>query len=273
VERAPLLRATDLHKHYRLGSRWFGSGRSSVRAVDGVSLDLCEGETFGLVGESGSGKSTLGRLLLKLEASTAGTVEFQGRDLGMLRGHELREMRRHMQMIFQDPYGSLDPRWTVSAIIGEPLAVHDKLGRSERRDRVRELLELVGLDPRWDERLPHQLSGGQRQRVAIARAIALNPRLIVADEAVSALDVSVRAQIVNLLQDLKEKLGLTYVFIGHELNLVRHVSDRIGVMYHGQLVEVGPAEDVFRNPAHPYTRRLLAAIPKLDVAERRDRAA
>lgn len=269
VERVPLVRATDLHKHYRLGSRWFGADRSGVHAVDGVSLDLHEGETFGLVGESGSGKSTLGRLLLKLEDATSGTIEFQGRDLTTLPGQELRGLRRHMQMIFQDPYGSLDPRWTVSAIIGEPLAVHDNLSRSERKERVRALLELVGLDPRWDERLPHQLSGGQRQRVAIARAIALNPRFIVADEAVSALDVSVRAQIVNLLQDLKEKLGLTYLFIGHDLSLVRHMSDRIGVMYQGKLVEVGPAEEVFRDPAHPYTRKLLAAIPKLDPVARR----
>jgi peptide/nickel transport system ATP-binding protein len=264
-----IVRAVDLRKHYTIGNAWLPAHRPVVRAIDGVSIEIVEGETMGLVGESGSGKSTLGRLLLKMEDATSGQVEFAGNDLTAMPARDLRALRRHMQMIFQDPYGSLDPRWNIGAIVGEPLAVHDTVPVSERKERVRGLLELVGLDPRWDVRFPHQLSGGQRQRVAIARAIATEPRFIVADEAVSALDVSVRAQIINLLQDLKARLGLTYLFIGHELNLVRHMADRIGVMYQGRLVEIGPAETVFRQPAHPYTRALLAAIPEINPAGRR----
>jgi peptide/nickel transport system ATP-binding protein len=264
-----ILRADDLHKHYRLRGRGSGPHERVVRAVDGVSFEVRAGETFGLVGESGSGKSTLGRLLLHLEKPTGGRVEFEGRDLAKLRGGDLRKVRRNMQMIFQDPHGSLDPRWTIGAAIGEPLSIHERLTAHEQTHRVRDLLELVGLDPRWDTRFPHQLSGGQRQRVSIARAIALNPRLIIADEAVSALDVSVRAQIVNLLQELRERLALTYVFIGHDLNLVRHISDRIGVMYSGRLVEVGEADALFSRAAHPYTKALLAAIPEPDPTRRR----
>jgi peptide/nickel transport system ATP-binding protein len=260
----PLVRATDLVKHYPIGHAWLGRPRPVVRAVDGVSLDIREGETFGLVGESGSGKSTLGRLLLRLERPTSGQVAFDGRDLAKLSGQSLRSQRRDMQMIFQDPYGSIDPRWSIGETIAEPLNVHERLSDEARSERVRVLLEQVGLDPTWDRRFPHQLSGGQRQRVSIARAIALNPRFVVADEAVSALDVSVRAQVINLMLDIKARLGLTYLFIGHELNLVRHVSDRIGVMYLGRLVETGPADEVFERPAHPYTRALLAAIPEPD---------
>jgi peptide/nickel transport system ATP-binding protein len=207
-------------------------------------------------------------VLLQLEPSTSGRVTFAGEDLSQLSHAGLGRMRQHMQMIFQDPYGSIDSRWTLGQIIGEPLVVHESLSASERRARVRDLLEQVGLDPTWEARYPHALSGGQRQRVAIARAIALHPRFIVADEAVSALDVSVQAQVINLLQDLKQRLGLTYLFIGHGLHLVRHVSDRIGVMYLGRMVEVGPAEQVFRQPAHPYTRALLAAIPVADPTRR-----
>jgi peptide/nickel transport system ATP-binding protein len=267
-ERTHLLTITDLRKHYRSGGGLFAGKHRVVRAVDGVSFHIEEGETFGLVGESGCGKSTLGRVLLQLEPSTSGRVTFAGEDLSRLRHAELGRMRRHMQMIFQDPYGSIDSRWTLGQIIGEPLVVHESLSASERRARVRDLLEQVGLDPAWEARYPHALSGGQRQRVAIARAIALHPRFIVADEAVSALDVSVQAQVINLLQDLKQRLGLTYLFIGHGLHLVRHVSDRIGVMYLGRMVEIGPAEQVFGRPAHPYTRALLAAIPVADPTRR-----
>ncbi|MGD0105423.1 MAG: dipeptide ABC transporter ATP-binding protein [Rhodopila sp.] len=267
-ERAPLLTITDLRKHYGSGTGLFAGKHRFVRAVDGVSFHIEDGETFGLVGESGCGKSTLARVLLQLEPPTGGRVTFAGEDLGLGSHAGLRRMRRHMQMVFQDPYGSIDSRWTLGQIIGEPLVVHERLSASERRGRVRDLLEQVGLDPAWEARYPHALSGGQRQRVAIARAIALHPRFIVADEAVSALDVSVQAQVINLLQDLKQRLGLTYLFIGHGLHLVRHVSDRIGVMYLGRMVEVGPAEQVFRHPAHPYTRALLAAIPVADPTRR-----
>jgi peptide/nickel transport system ATP-binding protein len=265
--RPVLLEVIDLHKHYPVGSGW--RQRQTVRALDGVSFTIGQGETLGLVGESGCGKSTLARVLLQLEPATSGSVTFAGEDLTQAGGTRLRQLRRDMQMVFQDPFGSLDARWTLGRIIGEPLAVHERLTSPQRRARVRELLALVGLDPDWDERYPHTLSGGQRQRVAIARAIAVNPRFIVADEAVSALDVSVQAQVINLLQDLKDRLGLTYLFIGHGLNLVRHISDRIGVMYLGRLVEIGPAEQVFSRPAHPYTRALIASIPRPDPASRR----
>ncbi len=269
---AALARVVALKKHYPLGRAWLGS-RSVVRAVDGVSLEIRRGETLGIIGESGSGKSTLGRLLLHLERPTSGHVEFDGQNLSDHDTRSLRAARRHMQMIFQDPYGSIDPRWSIGDTIAEPLTVHAKLTGDERRQRVRELLDQVGLDPNWATRHPHNLSGGQRQRVAIARAIALNPRLIVADEAVSALDVSVRAQVINLLQDIKARLGLTYLFIGHELNLVRHISDRVGVMYLGRLVEIGPADAVLRRPVHPYTKALVAAIPEPDPARRASMAA
>jgi len=260
-----LLEAHDLHKHYRIGFGWTGR---RLRAVDGVSLSIASGETFGLVGESGCGKSSLGRLLLRLEPPTAGQVRFDGQDLAGLGAGALRGVRRDMQMVFQDPYGSVDPRSSVEDIIAEPLVVHARLSRAERADRVTELLRQVGLDPALHTRYPHQLSGGQRQRVAIARAIAPRPRFVLLDEAVSALDVSVQAQVINLLQDLRAELGLTYLFIGHGLHLVRHVSHRVGVMYLGRLVETGPAEVVFRAPAHPYTRALIDAIPHPDPALR-----
>ncbi|TRL31193.1 ABC transporter ATP-binding protein [Methylosinus sporium] len=261
---APLIEAVALGRHYPIGSARPGARRASLRAVEDVSLAIARGETFGLVGESGSGKSTLGRLLLRLERPNAGRVAFDGVDLARLGGRSLRQMRRDMQMIFQNPHGSVDPRWTVGEIIAEPLATHERGSEAERRDKVAALLAEVGLDPSLASSHPHRLSGGQCQRVAIARAIALRPRFIVADEAVSALDVSVRAQIVNLLQELKERLGLTMLFIGHGLDVVHHLSDRIGVMYLGRLVESGPADALFRHPAHPYTKALLAAIPKLD---------
>jgi peptide/nickel transport system ATP-binding protein len=264
-----LLRAEALTKTYTLGSAWFGR-KKNLRAVDGVSLDIARGETLGLVGESGSGKSTLGRLLLHLERPSSGRVMLDGQDLGRLPGKQLRAARRHMQVVFQDPYGSIDPRWSLGNIIAEPLLVHETLTKSQRRARVRSLLAEVGLDPAWDTRFPHQLSGGQRQRVAIARAIALRPRFVLADEALSALDASVQAQVVNLLQDLKERLGLTYLFIAHGLHVVRRLSDRVGVMYLGRLVEIGPAEEVFRHPAHPYTQALIAAIPAPDPSRRKE---
>ncbi|HEX7872345.1 MAG TPA: ABC transporter ATP-binding protein [Sphingobium sp.] len=268
-EAEPLLRIEGLVKHYPGAARGLlGRRGAPVRAVDGVDLSIQPGETFGLVGESGSGKSTLGRLALNLEAPSRGRVVLGGRDLATLNRGALRTARRDMQMIFQDPYGSIDARWTIERIVEEPLKVHGVGDVSARRERVAELLDLVGLDRGFAGRYPHQLSGGQRQRVAIARAVALEPRFIVADEAVSALDVSVRAQVINLMMDIKARLGLTYLFIGHDLHIVRHVSDRIGVLYLGKLVEVGPADEVFRAPVHPYTRALIAAIPRIDVHNR-----
>jgi peptide/nickel transport system ATP-binding protein len=254
-----LINVTDLHKHYKLPRRWLGAKHPVLRALDGISINIREGEVFGLVGESGSGKSTLARVLMQIEPPTAGKILFDGADLA-------KSSRREMQMIFQNTHGSIDPRWRIGEIIGEPLAIHETSGPAARRDKVATLLRQVGLDPSWADCYPRQLSGGQRQRVAIARAIALKPRFILADEAVSALDVSVRAQIVNLLLDLKDDLGLTFLFIGHGLGLMRHISDRIGVMYFGRMVEIGPADAVFRHPAHPYTRGLIDAIPAIGKA-------
>jgi peptide/nickel transport system ATP-binding protein len=265
----PLFDVQDLHKHYRLSGGWPGLHRPNLRALDGVSFQIRENEVFGLVGESGSGKSTLARVLLQLERATSGRIDFDGEDITQFSQAKLRRARRNMQMIFQDPHGSIDPRWKIGDIIGEPLAIHESLSASERREKVTLLLQQIGLDPAWADRHPHQLSGGQKQRAAIARAIALKPRFVLADEAVSALDVSVRAQIINLLQEFKEELGLTYLFIGHSLELMRHISDRIGVMYLGRLVEVAPAEALFRQPAHPYTRGLIDSIPSLDPARRK----
>ncbi|MEC5386160.1 ABC transporter ATP-binding protein [Uliginosibacterium sp. H3] len=267
--RPPLIDVISLQKHFPIKGGWPGA-RKAVRAVDGVSFQIKAGETFGLVGESGCGKSTLARVLLQLEKPTQGQVIFDGDDITRLPRKELQEVRRNMQMVFQDPYGSINSRWTVGDIIGEPLAVHEHLSKAEQRSRVEELLQRVGLDPSGYDRYPHQFSGGQRQRIGIARAISLNPKFVLADEAVSALDVSVQAQVINLLQDLKEQLGLTYLFIGHGLNVVRHVSDRIGVMYLGKLVEVGPADEIFTQPAHHYTRALISAIPIADPTRRRE---
>ncbi|MDU0328720.1 ABC transporter ATP-binding protein [Paenibacillus sp. 3LSP] len=257
-----LFAAEHLRKYYRVHGGGLGRRARLIRAVDDVSFTIKKGETFGLVGESGSGKSTLGRVLLQMERATAGKVLFAGEDLTQLSGAALRSARRHMQTIFQNPYGSFDPRWKIGDSIAEPLKVHGELPPGKIKERVRELLELVGLDPSWDERYPHEFSGGQRQRIGIARAIALNPQFILADEAVSALDVSVQAQIINLLQDLQQRLGLTYLFIAHGLQVVRHISDRIGVMYLGKLVEIAPSESLFLRPAHPYTRALIDSIPR-----------
>lgn len=256
-----LFAVENLRKYYPVHGDGFGR-KKLIRAVDDVSFTIRRRETFGLVGESGSGKSTLGRVLLQLERATDGKVLFEGEDLTKLGGTALRRARRHMQTIFQDPYGSLDPRWRIGDSIAEPLLVHLHLPASAVQERVHELLGLVGLDPSWADRYPHEFSGGQRQRIGIARAIALNPRFILADEAVSALDVSVQAQIMNLLQDLQQRLGLTYLFIAHGLQVIRHLSDRIGVMYLGKLVEIAPSESLFLRPAHPYTRALIDSIPQ-----------
>jgi oligopeptide/dipeptide ABC transporter ATP-binding protein len=250
-----LVEIKDLKKYFP------AAHKQIVRAVDGVSFSIRRGETLGLVGESGCGKTTIGRCLLRLIEPTSGEIRFGGRDLLKLGRGDLRELRRRMQIIFQDPYSSLNPRMKVGAIIAEPLEIHRIDGRRERKDRVAELLSVVGLDPDYANRYPHQFSGGQRQRIGIARALALNPDFIVADEPVSALDVSVQAQVVNLMQDLQERFGLTYLFISHGLAVVKHISTRVGVMYLGKLVELAPAEEIYARPLHPYTQALLAAIP------------
>jgi peptide/nickel transport system ATP-binding protein len=262
----PLVEVRNLTKVFDLNTSAFGGHRTGqVRAVDDVSLDIQSGETLGLVGESGSGKSTLGRLILRLIEPTRGTVLFNGSDLLQANGSELRRLRRDMQIIFQDPFGSLDPRYRVEDVIAEPLIIHEKMDAAARRQRVQELLRAVGLDESAMRRFPHEFSGGQRQRVGIARALALRPKFIVADEPVSALDVSVGAQIVNLLRQLQREFGLTYLFISHSMPVVRYLSTRIAVMYHGKIVEIGSTEQITGSPQHAYTKSLLAATPELAV--------
>jgi ABC-type glutathione transport system ATPase component len=259
-----LVEVRGLTKVYPLGQNVFGGGgHGEVRAVDDVSLEIEAGETLGLVGESGSGKSTLGRLVLRLIEPTAGTVHFAGKDLLALGHGDLRRLRRDMQIIFQDPFGSLDPRMRVEDVISEPLIIHEHLNRATRRARVAELLRAVGMDESALRRYPHEFSGGQRQRIGIARALALRPQFIVADEPVSALDVSVGAQIVNLLARLQREFGLTYLFISHSMPVVRYLATRIAVMYRGKLVEVGPAEQMTTHPRNSYTQSLLAATPEI----------
>jgi oligopeptide transport system ATP-binding protein len=266
-----LLEVQDLKVHFPVRVDWCGRPTPVVRAVDGVSLTVHAGETVGLVGESGCGKSTLGRAIVRLESLAAGSIRFEGRDLATLDTAQLRAARRGLQMIFQDPYGSLDPRWTIREIVEEPMLLHGLCGdRDSRRQRVTQLLAQVGLDPAAADRYPHEFSGGQRQRIGIARALAVEPRLIVCDEVVSALDVSVQAQVVNLLASLQKELGLAYLFIAHDLAVVEHLSHRIVVMYLGRIVEEGTSAQVCRSPVHPYTRALLSAVPSPDPGASRE---
>jgi oligopeptide transport system ATP-binding protein len=269
----PILEVSGLVKHYPLGRgalfRRNSVASGAVRAVDGVDFTLRRGETLGLVGESGCGKSTLARLLVNLERPTAGSIRYKGEDITRLTGRALKSVRRNIQMVFQDPYTSLNPRMTVGDIVGEPYEIHPEAApKGDRRRRVRELLEVVGLDPGHVNRYPHQFSGGQRQRIGIARGIALRPEVVVADEPVSALDVSVQAQVVNLLARLRDEFGLSYLFIAHDLSVVRHISDRVGVMYLGRIVERGRDTEIYEYPTHPYTQALLSAVPVPDPGAR-----
>ena len=256
-----LLHVDNLVKHFPIMRGIFQKQVGAVRAVDGISFEVKRGETLGLVGESGCGKSTAGRTILQLYRPTSGNVNFEGVELNNLQGEELRKMRRKMQMIFQDPYASLNPRMTVGEIVREPLVVHGVASEAEAYERVKQLLELVRLNPAFSTRYPHEFSGGQRQRVGIARALALQPSFIVCDEPISALDVSIQAQVVNLLEELQEKFGLTYLFIAHDLSMVRHISDRVAVMYLGVMVELATRDELYNKPLHPYTQALLSAVP------------
>ncbi|WP_108831210.1 ABC transporter ATP-binding protein [Aedoeadaptatus coli] len=260
----PILQVKNLSKHFKVENGF-------LQAVDGLNFDIYKGETFGLVGESGCGKSTAGRTILRLYEPTAGEVLFEGQNIYDLNPKEMKEHRKEMQMIFQDPYASLDPRMTVEEIIAEPLVIYGIGNKKERRERVIELLEMVGLSAEHSLRFPHEFSGGQRQRIGIARSLALNPKFIICDEPISALDVSIQAQVVNLLKDVQKKLGLTLLFIAHDLSMVRYISDRVAVMYLGKLMEVGTTEDFYANPLHPYTKALLSAIPIADPEEQRKR--
>jgi oligopeptide transport system ATP-binding protein len=267
----PLVEADDLRVYFPIFSGLLQRRTGDVRAVDDITFDIKRGETFGLVGESGCGKSTTGRAVIRLRNPTSGTVRFDGRDLMSLSREELRLARRRMQIIFQDPYSSLNPRMTVNSIISEPLETHNLGSKSARQERVAELLQLVGLNPNYRNRYPHEFSGGQRQRIGVARALAVEPEFIVCDEPISALDVSIQAQVLNLLVELRERFGLTYLFIAHDLSVVRHISDRVGVMYLGKIVEVGPPDLLYSGPGHPYTRALLSAVPIPDPKTERRR--
>jgi len=270
-----ILEVSGLKKHFPISAGIvFQRQVGAVRAVDGISFNVIRGETLGLVGESGCGKSTTGRTILQLYRPTEGSVKFEGQELSTMTGNQLRQMRKQMQIIFQDPFASLNPRMTVGSIVSEPLQIHNMYpNKKERQQYVEQLMERVGLNPYFINRYPHEFSGGQRQRIGIARALALQPSFIVADEPISALDVSIQAQVVNLMEELQQEMGLTYLFIAHDLSMVRHICDRVAVMYLGKIVELGPVDDVYDNPQHPYTQALLSAVPVPDptVEETRQR--
>ena len=266
-----LLEVKGLKKYFPIKGGFFNRTVAQLKAVNDVDFFIRRGETLGIVGESGCGKSTTGRSILRLHEPTAGEIHFDGQDIMKLEKEQLRLKRREMQLIFQDPYSSLNPRMTVGDIIGEPLEVHDKMPSKQKLERVKELLDMVGLSPYHVRRYPHEFSGGQRQRIGIARAIALNPKFVVADEAVSALDVSIQAQVINLFEELQDKLELTYMFISHDLSVVKHISDRIAVMYLGKIVEMAEADELFANPCHPYSQALLSAVPDVNPRHRKKR--
>jgi oligopeptide transport system ATP-binding protein len=269
IKRENILEVNNLKKYFPIKKGLLMKTVGQVKAVDGVSLIVRKGETLGLVGESGCGKSTLGRALIRLYEPTEGTIQFKNKDWRALKGEELRNMRRDMQMIFQDPYSSLDPRMTVGQILSEPFEIHNMLDSAGRKEKVKQLLDTVGLKASHLNRYPHEFSGGQKQRICIARALALDPSLIIADEPVSALDVSIQAQILNLMKDLQEKFGLTYVFISHDLSVIEHLCDRIAVMYLGKIVEIGTRQELYANPQHPYTQALIAAIPRIGEGKKK----
>ncbi|GGA91185.1 ABC transporter ATP-binding protein [Ornithinibacillus halotolerans] len=266
-----LIEIKDLKKYFSVSRSFFKSSGQEVKAIDGISFNIREGETIGVVGESGCGKSTLGRNIIRLQKPTSGNIVFDGQDITNLSDGKLKSFRRQMQIVFQDPYASLNPKLKIGEIVGEPLRVNKAGSSAERKDKVESLLERVGLETHYYSKYPHEFSGGQRQRIGIARALTINPKFVVCDEPVSALDVSVQSQVVNLLQDLQEEYQLTYMFISHDLSVVRHISDRVAVMYLGKIVELGDTKDIYENPAHPYTRALLSAIPVPNPREQRQR--